>query len=46
MKEEGKTEEEIQEFMEGKGTQYIDRVEYIIDAIEIKEKVALAINVL
>ena len=32
MKADGKTEDEIKEAMEGKGTQYIDRIEYILDS--------------
>ena len=44
MKEEWKTEEEIREYMKGKGTDYIDRVEWIIDCEWLYEKICLLIT--
>ncbi len=46
MKEEWKTEEEIREYMKGKGTDYIDRVEWIIDCEWLYEKIGLLISCL
>lgn len=45
-KEEWKTEEEIDEIMAWKGTDYIDRVEYIIDSEEVTSTVKRAIELL
>lgn len=46
LQEEGKTEEEIQEYMEWKGTQYIDLVEFVIDNEEVTNAVKKAIELL
>ena len=46
LKEEGKTEEEIQEYMEWKGTQYMDLVEFVIDNEEVITAVKKAIELL
>ena len=44
MTEEGKTEEEIREYMKGKGTDFIDRVERVIDCEWLSEKISLLIS--
>lgn len=46
LKEAGKTEEEIAEFMKGRWTQYIDLVEFIIDNEETVNAVKKAITLL
>lgn len=46
LQEEGKTEEEIQEYMEWKGTQYVDLVEFVIDNEEVTNAVKKAIELL
>jgi len=46
MTDEWKTEEEIREHMKGKGTDYIDRVERVIDCDWLQEKISLLISYL
>jgi len=46
MTDEWKTEEEIREYMKGKGTDYIDRVERVIDCEWLQEKISLLISYL
>ena len=44
MSEEWKTEEEIREYMKGKGTDYIDRVEWIIECEWLYERISLLVS--
>lgn len=44
MESDGKTEEEIREYMKGKGTDYIDRVERVIDCEWLYEKINVLIS--
>ena len=44
MEEEWKTEEEIKEAIAGKGTQYVDRVLYIIESEGLYDKISKAIQ--
>ena len=44
MQEEGKTEEEIREYITGKGNEYIDKVECIIDCDGLLERLNKAIT--
>lgn len=46
MSDEGKTEEEIREYMKGKGTDYIDRVEWIIECKWLSDKIKLLVSYL
>ena len=44
MKEAWKTEEEIKEYMKGKGTEYIDRVERVIDCEWLYKRIDILIS--
>lgn len=46
MQKEGKTEDEIREYITGKGNEYIDKVECIIECEGLKENVKRAIILL
>jgi hypothetical protein len=46
LKEEWKTEEEINEYIKWKGTQYIDLVEFVIDNEEVINSVKKGVELL